>query len=202
MNTEADQYHPGLEGVVANETAIANLEGREGSGGLEYRGYRIEDLANAVSYEETAFLLLHGDLPTREQLEEFDTRLRTSRGLPESLIRLFEQIPHAVHPMDVLRTSVSVLSHFDPEVNAMRLARHQSHTEQVADIIRQLQRRKLADPKLDPMITAAALGALSFRFAEMWMVHGAINTTLKHAVEQLSQIFVNSIRLKDRDSKE
>src|SRR4051794_36013924 len=118
MNTEADQYHPGLEGVIANETAIANLEGREGSGGLEYRGYRIEDLATVVSYEETAFLLLHGDLPTRAQLREFDSRLREARGLPEPLVSLFGQIPRTVNPMDVLRTSVSVLAHFDPEVNA------------------------------------------------------------------------------------
>jgi citrate synthase len=71
-----DEYHPGLEGVVSNETAICNLEGSEGAGGLEYRGYRIEDLAGQVSYEETAFLLLHGDLPTRAQLREFDARLR------------------------------------------------------------------------------------------------------------------------------
>src|SRR4051794_35381333 len=98
MTTEADQYRPGLEGVIASETAIANLEGKEGSGGLEYRGYRIEDLALAVSYEETAFLLLHGDLPTRAQLQEFDARLRASRGLPEPLLKLYEHIPAAVHP--------------------------------------------------------------------------------------------------------
>jgi 2-methylcitrate synthase/citrate synthase II len=114
----ADPYYPGLEGVIANESAIANLEGKEGSGGLEYRGYRIEDLATAVSYEETAFLLLHGDLPNRAQLHEFDARLRASRGIPEPLVTLFGQIPATVHPMDVLRTSVSVLAHFDPEVNA------------------------------------------------------------------------------------
>src|SRR3954452_20635584 len=103
MNTEADQYHPGLEGVIANETAIANLEGREGSGGLEYRGYRIEDLAGVVSYEETAFLLLHGDLPTRAQLAEFEARLRAARAIPEPLVVLFRSIPASVHPMDVLR---------------------------------------------------------------------------------------------------
>lgn len=113
-----DVYREGLEGVIANETAIANLEGREGSGGLEYRGYRIEDLAGAVSYEETAFLLLHGDLPTGPQLREFDARLRAARGLPEPLIALFGAIPARVHPMDVLRTAVSVLAHFDPDVNA------------------------------------------------------------------------------------
>src|SRR3954449_1135330 len=104
-NAAEEQYHPGLEGVIANESAIANLEGKEGSGGLEYRGYRIEDLANAVSYEETAFLLLPGDLPTPAQTPEVDARLRASRGLPEPLLTLFGQIPAAVHPMDVLRTS-------------------------------------------------------------------------------------------------
>jgi len=113
-----DQYYPGLEGVIANETAIANVEGKEGAGGLEYRGYRIEDLATTVSYEETAFLLLHGDLPTAPQLREFDGRLRASRSIPSPLVDLYHQIPASIHPMDVLRTSVSVLSHFDPEVNA------------------------------------------------------------------------------------
>ncbi len=115
---DTDQYYPGLEGVIANESAICNLEGKEGDGGLEYRGYRIEDLAGAVSYEETAFLLLHGDLPTEAQLREFDARLRAARAVPEPLVTLFRAIPGSVHPMDALRTSVSVLAHFDPDVNA------------------------------------------------------------------------------------
>ena len=116
--TLADDYHPGLEGVIASETAIANIEGKDGAGGLEYRGYRIEDLAGHVSYEQTAFLLLHGDLPNRDQLREFDARLRRSRQIPEPLVELLRQIPGHIHPMDALRTSVSVLSHFDPDVNA------------------------------------------------------------------------------------
>ncbi len=116
--TSADDYHPGLEGVIASETAIANIEGTDGAGGLEYRGYRIEDLAGHVSYEQTAFLLLHGDLPNRDQLREFDARLRRSRPIPEPLVELLRQIPAHIHPMDALRSSVSVLSHFDPEVNA------------------------------------------------------------------------------------
>ena len=114
----ANDYHPGLEGVIASETAIANIEGKDGDGGLEYRGYRIEDLAGHVSYEQTAFLLLHGDLPSRDQLREFDDRLRRSRPIPEPLVALLSQIPAHIHPMDALRSSVSVLSHFDPEVNA------------------------------------------------------------------------------------
>jgi 2-methylcitrate synthase/citrate synthase II len=114
----AEEYHPGLEGVIACESAIANIEGTDGAGGLEYRGYRIEDLAGHVSYEETAFLLLHGDLPGRDQLREFDARLRRSRSIPEPLSVLYREIPPQIHPMDVLRSSVSVLAHFDPEVNA------------------------------------------------------------------------------------
>jgi citrate synthase len=113
--TSSEEYHPGLEGVIASETAIANIEGADGAGGLEYRGYPIEDLAGKVSYEETAFLLLHGDLPTAGQLAEFDSRLRRSRALPAPLITLYREIPKTVHPMDVLRSSVSVLAHFDPD---------------------------------------------------------------------------------------
>ena len=111
-----EQYHPGLEGVIAGQTAISNIEEREGSGILEYRGYRIEDLAGHVSYEETAFLLLHGDLPDANQLREFDARLRGWREIPKPLVDLLETIPAHVSPMDVLRTAVSVLSHFDPEL--------------------------------------------------------------------------------------
>ena len=113
-----DTYYPGLEGVIAGETAIANIEGRHGSGGLEYRGYEIEDLAKSVSFEETAFLLLHGDLPNRAQLAEFEARIRPARAIPSALIDLFRKIPANVHPMDVLRTTVSVLAHYDPDLTA------------------------------------------------------------------------------------
>src|SRR5512147_811652 len=98
MSTESEVvFREGLEGVIANVTAIANIEGREGAGGLEYRGYRIEDLAAHVSYEETAFLLLHGDLPTVGQLREFDARLRAARALPEPLVELYRSIPKVIH---------------------------------------------------------------------------------------------------------
>src|SRR5262245_19234164 len=114
----AESFHPGLEGVIACETAISSVEGRDGTGVLEYRGYRIEDLARKAGYEEVAFLLLHGELPDRAQLRDFDDRLRGSRELPGPLVALLEQIPGRVHPMDVLRTTVSVLSHFDPDSGA------------------------------------------------------------------------------------
>jgi citrate synthase len=110
-----EPYHPGLEGVVAGQTAISNIVERDGAGVLEYRGYLIDELASQVSYEETAFLLLHGDLPNMAQLRAFDERLRGSRELPAPLISLLDEIPQQAKPMDVLRTAVSVLAHFDPE---------------------------------------------------------------------------------------
>ena len=113
-----EQYYPGLEGVISNETAIANIEGRHGAGGLEYRGYEIEELAKSASYEETAYLLLHGDLPSAEQLKGFQQRLVQARSIPGPLVDLYRQIPTSIHPMDVLRTSASVLAHYDPDVNA------------------------------------------------------------------------------------
>ncbi len=112
-----EHYSPGLEGVIAAESAIANVEGKGGAGGLEYRGYAIEDLAESISFIETAFLLLHGEIPNAEQRAAFEEHLRANRDIPEPLIDLYAKIPATTHPMDVLRTSVSVLSHFDPDVN-------------------------------------------------------------------------------------
>ncbi len=126
-----------------------------------------------------------------------DSKLPAQDRIREAMRRHLESYKQEARIMGLIEH----VSRFDAEVNAMRLARHKRHTEQVADIIRQLQRRKLADPKLDPMLTAAALGGLTHRFAEMWLVHGAIDTTLKHAIEQLSFIFANSINLKEREPK-
>ena len=115
----------------------------------------------------------------------------------EAMRRHFESYKQEARMMGLIEH----VSRYDPEVNALRLARHQRYTEQVAETIRQLQRRKLADPKLDPVITAAALGALTYRFAEMWLVHGAVDTTLKQAIDQVSRIFSNALRLKDPEPK-
>ncbi len=106
----AEIYSPGLEGVVAGETAISTIEH-----GLRYRGYPVEELVEKASFEEVAYLLLHDDLPTRGQLAEFRMRLAAARDLPPSLIDLLRALPKATTPMDALRTSVSVLAHYDPE---------------------------------------------------------------------------------------
>jgi citrate synthase len=103
-------YSPGLEGVVAGETAISTIEG-----GLRYRGYPVGELVEHAGFDEVAFLLLHGNLPNRLQLAGFQRRLAAARSVPHPLLDLLRVLPPAVSPMDVLRTSVSVLAHYDPE---------------------------------------------------------------------------------------
>src|SRR6476660_5069470 len=103
-------YSPGLEGVIAGETAISTI-----SGGLQYRGYSIQDLAEHATFEEVAYLLLYGELPTAMQLSAFRGRLLAHRGLPPALVATLEQIPATAHPMDVMRTGCSVLGCVEPE---------------------------------------------------------------------------------------
>src|SRR5215469_3705101 len=103
-------YSPGLEGVIAGETAVSTIEG-----GLRYRGYPVGELVEHASFDEVAFLLLHGDLPNRAQLASFQRRVAAARGVPHPLLDLLRVLPPAIPPMDVVRTSVSVLAHYDPE---------------------------------------------------------------------------------------
>jgi len=106
-------YSPGLEGVVAGQTAISTVG--KTHVGLTYRGYSIEDLAEKSTFEEVAYLLLYGHLPSPGELDAFRTRLLTRRCLPPGLKTVLEQLPAAAHPMDVLRTGCSALGALEPE---------------------------------------------------------------------------------------
>jgi 2-methylcitrate synthase/citrate synthase II len=103
-------YSPGLEGVVAGETAISTL-----AGGLQYRGYAIEQLAAGATFEEVAYLLLWGDLPDRSQLDAFKRRLADVEPLPAALLTTLGAIPPAASLMDVMRTGASLVGHWDAE---------------------------------------------------------------------------------------
>ncbi len=103
----------GLAGVTAGETALCTV-GKEGAG-LTYRGYDIYDLADHATFEEVAYLLMRGKLPNREELDRYIVTLRSLRGLPEQLREVLEMIPADSHPMDVLRSGVSVLGNLEPE---------------------------------------------------------------------------------------
>ena len=114
----------GLAGLVAGQTAICTV-GKEELG-LTYRGYTIEDLAREASFEEVAYLLIHGTLPTQRQLDEYQCSLMGRRELPDALREIFAQLLASAHPMDVLRTGCSALGCLEPE---------QSHSnqEKIAD---------------------------------------------------------------------
>jgi 2-methylcitrate synthase len=103
----------GLRGQSAGSTAICTV-GKAGVG-LTYRGYAIEELAQYATFEEVAFLLLEGALPTQQQLTEFKKRLRKLRPLPTALKEVLERIPKDAHPMDVLRTGTSMAGVLEPE---------------------------------------------------------------------------------------
>src|SRR5260370_37413951 len=103
----------GLDDIVAAHSAICELDGKQGR--LLYYGVDIHDLARSSSFEETAYLLWHGVLPTRAQLEAVTYHLQANRPLPSPIVHLMRLLPKTSSPMDVLRTAVSALSSFDPD---------------------------------------------------------------------------------------
>jgi 2-methylcitrate synthase len=103
----------GLRGQSAGDTALCTV-GKEGAG-LTYRGYSIEDLAENANFEEVAYMLLYGELPTQEKLDAYVTRLSALRALPEELRTVLRLVPKDTHPMDVMRTGCSMLGNLEPE---------------------------------------------------------------------------------------
>ena len=115
MSTEAKpEYSPGLAGVIAGETAICWVDP---NAGLMYRGYDIHEMAEKASFEEVAYLLLNGELPSMEQLGKFTRQIANERELPAPVVKMLRLLPKGTHPMDMLRTGVSMLGAFDPELN-------------------------------------------------------------------------------------
>jgi citrate synthase len=103
----------GLEGVVVAETQLSSIDGTRGK--LIYRGLDIHDLAHQVGFEEVAYLLWHGVLPTPRQLEGLRAEIGVAQRLPEPIARLLHSLPKTANPMDVLRTGVSALGIYDPD---------------------------------------------------------------------------------------
>ena len=109
---EAIKINRGLKGVYFDRSTCTFIDGRAGD--LRYRGYSIHDLAEHSTFEETAALLLHGELPTNAALAQFSADLKAARTLPGAIYDIITSIKSA-HPMDVLRTAVSALAAFDPD---------------------------------------------------------------------------------------
>ena len=111
--TKSQSYSPGLEGVIAGESALCLVD--EGQWGLLYRGYGIADLAEHSTFEEVAYLLLFGELPTRQQITEFSSQITDQSLLPRPVVAFLDAVPAGAHGMDVLRTGISILGMTDPE---------------------------------------------------------------------------------------
>ena len=109
---DVDKIHRGLKGVYFDRSPATYIDGQAGE--LRYYGYSIHDLAENATFEETAYLLLHGELPTVSELSEFDVALKAARSLPDAVLVIIDRVKTA-HPMDVLRTAVSSLAAFDAE---------------------------------------------------------------------------------------
>jgi 2-methylcitrate synthase/citrate synthase II len=108
------EYRPGLEGIIAGRTAICEVTQTS----LRYRGYDIQDLAHSACFEEVAYLLLHGELPTRGELAGFRTRVQAAMNLPTPVGRAVADVPIDMEPMDVMRSVVSLLAHYDPDAGS------------------------------------------------------------------------------------
>ncbi|WP_019970660.1 bifunctional 2-methylcitrate synthase/citrate synthase [Mycobacterium sp. 141] len=112
-NTGTPRIHKGLAGVVVDTTAISKVVSETNT--LTYRGYPVQDLAERCSFEQVAYLLWYGELPTDQELALFQQRERASRRLNRSLLSLLDKLPDNCHPMDVVRTAISYLGAEDPD---------------------------------------------------------------------------------------
>jgi 2-methylcitrate synthase len=166
-SVEPIKIHRGLRGVYFDRSPCTFIDGKAGD--LRYRGYSIHDLAENSTFEETAFLLLHGELPNSSQLAAFDAELKAARKLPEPIFDIIRLIKSA-HPMDVLRTAVSALAAFDPDTadNAREATLHKGVrlSSQVPMIVAAHARIRNG---LDPL---PADDTLSHAANLLWMLRG------------------------------
>jgi citrate synthase len=156
---EKVQIHRGLQGVHFDRSRVCFIDGRAGE--LLYRGYSIHDLAERSTFEETCYLLLKGELPTRAELAAFADELKAARSLPAGILDIVRTVKDA-HPMDVLRTAVSALAAFDPDAAdnspEATLRKGARLTSQVPMIVaaHDAIRRGRAVPAPDPRLSHAA----------------------------------------------
>ena len=113
MSSEANVAKAGLEGIVAAQSSISDVNGEEGK--LIYAGYDIHDLAQHATFEEVIYLLWNGRLPTAAELETLKSQLNSEARLPAEIIELIRFLPKTANPMNMLRTVVSALGIFDPD---------------------------------------------------------------------------------------
>ena len=135
--TEGTQLIRGLEGVVAAETKLCDLDGKNGR--LAYCGYDIDELARRATFEEVAYLLWHGELPKRAQLDQLSAELAAARPIPGELAKAFALMPKQTDPMRALQAAVAILGMYDPDATdnsrAANLRKAARLTSQIATAV-------------------------------------------------------------------
>lgn len=163
-------YSPGLEGVIAGLSAISKVdpEGDE----LIYYGYKVSELCEKSSFEEVTYLLLHGGLPNRKAFENFNREFIRNRELPKDVLELISKIPPKTHYMDVLRSAISWLAHYDPRCDdnskEAEIAKSNSLTSKTTALIAARVRALRGEKPLAPNLE------LSHAANFLYMVHGKI----------------------------
>ena len=150
--TEGTQLIRGLEGVVAAETKLCDLDGTNGR--LAYCGYDIDELARQATFEEVAYLLWHGELPKRAQLDQFTAELVAARPIPGELAKAFALMPKQTDPMRALQAAVAMLGMHDPDTtdnsHAANLRKAARLTSQIATAICCHHRVRSGKPPVEP----------------------------------------------------
>jgi 2-methylcitrate synthase len=166
--SDDQEIRKGLAGVVVDRTAISKVNPETNS--LLYRGYPVQELAAGVSFEEVAYLLWHGELPDAEQLAALVARERAQRALDPRLRELLSGLPLTAHPMDVVRTAVSVLGTLDAGTEDSSPAANQAKAEllwaALPAVVAWDQRRRQGLPPVDPR------DDLDYSANFLWMTFG------------------------------
>ena len=150
--SEAPEIRKGLAGVVVDTTAVSKVE--PASNSLLYRGYPVQELAARCSFEEVAWLLWHGELPTAEELAELRAQERSQRRLSDEVRAVIDAIPTSAHPMDVVRTAVSMIGAQDPTADdasrEANLAKSVRLMAQIPAVVAYDQRRRRGEDLIEP----------------------------------------------------
>ena len=192
MSTTPSTKSAGLEDVVAATSAICDVNGKEGR--LLYFGVDIHDLAAHSTFEETVYLLWHGQLPKRQELEAITGELARNRALPSEVLRMLGELPKTAVPMEVLRTAISLLSMYDPddadssrEANVRKATRLVAQTPTVVAAIEAVrQGREPIAPREDLSLAANFLYMLFGQEQDATAIHAMDVALILHADHELN----------------
>jgi citrate synthase len=164
------EFTPGLENIVAAKTSICHLDLE--SHRILIRGYDLIELAQKASFEEAAYLLLHGELPTHGELEDFSSRLRRERTIPNDVYEALRRLPKNTHPMDVLKLGIAALAPWDPDLDDNSHQANLRKAERLVAKLAILVANGWRITREKPVLQPAA--DLSFASNLLYMITGAV----------------------------